>query len=271
MRLLPYRDFCREEGCTEEDCFNWFGKDASSIRCGTRFLILYNEKQSLALRIRFSVAHELGHILLGHHAETDEEKRFDRELYEIQEEEANCFARNLLCPARALEKLFRLYDYHTDRAVNGAMRIVWQSCRRLTDRTNSQLSDTALTERAFLLTPTAAEMRLRTLHADLRLTDSRDDRELLRNIRFTATVRCRECGAPWVPGASACYACGTENTPDARYCLRCGKPTPFERFHAFDIAVQRQERAMARNILALYATRGIYYEWDNGPGQGEPF
>lgn len=436
VRLLPYRDFCREEGCTEEDCFSWFGKDASSIRCGTRFLILYNEKRSPALRIRFSVAHELGHILLGHHAETDEEKRFDRELYELQEEEANCFARNLLCPARALDKLFRLYDYHIDRAVNGAMRIVWQSCRRLTDRTNSQLSDTTLTERAFLLTPTAAEMRLRTLHADLRLTDSRDDRELLQNIRFTATVRCRECGAPWVPGASACYACGTkgrfgfyhaegrteppkgapydtltccvrlcpvcgkydhrsgaryctgcgvnltndcegtasgtgekirrhanppfaryclrcgkptsflrqnlltedgkltlpvapekrtqektdpepfspdclslprqgdricprcgtgnrkwrtdcrvcqcpldntcpvcgtENTPDARYCLRCGEPTPFERFHAFDIAVQRQERAMARNILALYATRGIYYEWDNGPGQGETF
>ena len=95
VRLLPYRDFCREEGCTEEDCFSWFGKDASSIRCGTRFLILYNEKRSPALRIRFSVAHELGHILLGHHAETDEEKRFDRELYELQEEEARLKSQDL--------------------------------------------------------------------------------------------------------------------------------------------------------------------------------
>ena len=54
-----------------------------------RSMILYNDRMPLPT-VRFSVAHELGHILLRHRQNADN--------YDALEREADCFARNLLCP-----------------------------------------------------------------------------------------------------------------------------------------------------------------------------
>ena len=51
-----------------------------------RRIILYNEIKGFEI-IRFTMAHELGHCVLGHISDDDEANK-----------EANCFARNLLCP-----------------------------------------------------------------------------------------------------------------------------------------------------------------------------
>lgn len=56
-----------------------------------RRIILYNDALSEAC-IRFTIAHELGHCVLDHLPK-------DQIDSEISEKEANCFARNLLCPA----------------------------------------------------------------------------------------------------------------------------------------------------------------------------
>lgn len=58
-----------------------------SIQESGQRIIYYNEKMPLGC-IRFTLAHELGHAVLGHQDEDDP----------IAEREANCFARNLLCP-----------------------------------------------------------------------------------------------------------------------------------------------------------------------------
>lgn len=50
-------------------------------------IIYCNENMPLAC-IRFTLAHEIGHAVLGHRDEDDP----------AAEKEANCFARNLLCP-----------------------------------------------------------------------------------------------------------------------------------------------------------------------------
>ena len=66
-----------------------------SIKNGDKRIIYYNEKKALAC-IRFTLAHEIGHAVLNHQNEDDLGA----------EREANCFARNLLCPlpiATALE------------------------------------------------------------------------------------------------------------------------------------------------------------------------
>lgn len=52
-----------------------------------RRVILYNEEMPVGA-IRFTLAHEIGHAVLGHEDEEDPNA----------EKEANCFARNLLCP-----------------------------------------------------------------------------------------------------------------------------------------------------------------------------
>ncbi len=58
-----------------------------SIVRGDKRIILYNEAMPIGC-IRFTIAHEIGHNVLGHRSEKDE----------CAEKEANCFARNLLCP-----------------------------------------------------------------------------------------------------------------------------------------------------------------------------
>lgn len=55
--------------------------------------ILYNEEKGYYTN-RFTIAHEIGHIILGHNADDSVAKR-----------EANCFARNLLCPLPVIDTL----------------------------------------------------------------------------------------------------------------------------------------------------------------------
>lgn len=66
-----------------------------SIKKNGKRIIYYNENLSYPC-IRFTIAHEIAHAVLDHQDEDDA----------VAEKEANCFARNLLCPlpvARAFE------------------------------------------------------------------------------------------------------------------------------------------------------------------------
>jgi hypothetical protein len=60
-----------------------------TVRHGGRYFVLYNDRQGSERRRAFTLAHELGHIMLGHAGE--EEAR--------EEREANAFAASLLAPA----------------------------------------------------------------------------------------------------------------------------------------------------------------------------
>lgn len=73
-----------------------------SIQESGQRIIYYNEKMPFSC-IRFTLAHEIGHAVLGHQSEDDP----------IAEREANCFARNLLCPIPVINelKLSTPYDY----------------------------------------------------------------------------------------------------------------------------------------------------------------
>ncbi len=64
--------------------------DGMTVRYGGQYLVLYREAP--ARRLAFTLAHELGHILLGHAGESPT----------AEEREANAFAASLLCPAAAV-------------------------------------------------------------------------------------------------------------------------------------------------------------------------
>lgn len=74
-------------GTPLEDLFAVSEYGFSIKKKGSR-IIYFNEKMPLAC-IRFTLAHEIGHAILEHQDEDDP----------YAEKEANCFARNLLCPA----------------------------------------------------------------------------------------------------------------------------------------------------------------------------
>lgn len=64
----------------------------------TSYIVLYNERKD-ATTIKFTLAHETGHIVMNH-----------QEDGEIEDKEANCFARNILCPVPVINN-FDLQTY----------------------------------------------------------------------------------------------------------------------------------------------------------------
>ena len=58
-----------------------------------RYIVAYNSQKE-ETSIRFTLAHELGHVVLGH--------TYDGT---VEDKEANCFARNLLCPIPVIKEM----------------------------------------------------------------------------------------------------------------------------------------------------------------------
>lgn len=72
-----------------------------TMKKGGRNYILYNEEKGYYTN-RFTIAHEIGHITLEHKIDNTVSRR-----------EANCFARNLLCPVPVIDELniLNINDY----------------------------------------------------------------------------------------------------------------------------------------------------------------
>lgn len=76
----------------EKDAFTFRMADSKGLN---RYIVCYASRGNQT-RLRFTLAHELGHIVLGHMGKGDREER-----------EADCFASHLLCPRPILEELLR--------------------------------------------------------------------------------------------------------------------------------------------------------------------
>lgn len=107
--LLTYEEMALQNKCTIEDICDCLGTDGYSIYNGTNYTIAYNNKIKSYGRINFTLAHEIGHIVLKHHKDFDVteviKNNFTKDEYKILENEANCFARNFLAPAPLVSKL----------------------------------------------------------------------------------------------------------------------------------------------------------------------
>ena len=84
--LITYGQACFLYGYTLQLLFR-VSEFGFSIIKGNKRIIFYNEAAPMG-SILFTIAHEIGHAVLSH---TDEHDA-------ASEKEANCFARNLLCP-----------------------------------------------------------------------------------------------------------------------------------------------------------------------------
>ena len=92
---------------------------AKSFYDGRNWLIVYDDSRS-TVESRLTVAHELGHILLGHdmkHTLYAYAKEFDKK--PKSEQQADMFALRLLCPACVLWKL----DLHTPEEIARYCRV----------------------------------------------------------------------------------------------------------------------------------------------------
>lgn len=90
--------------------------------------IIYDNNQSNQ-RNRFTIAHELGHIFLGHLTKQENQYRtFTKNT--IEEQQANVFARSLLCPACVLHEL----KAHTAEEIASLCDVSLESARIRAER-----------------------------------------------------------------------------------------------------------------------------------------
>ncbi len=95
------------------------GESGLSFRAGKQWFIIYDDTQSVG-RCRFTVAHELGHILLGHTIEGGYVARASLIGTKPEiEKEADMFAARILCPACVLWAL----NLHTAEEIAAACNV----------------------------------------------------------------------------------------------------------------------------------------------------
>ena len=97
VRFASFSEFCRETGVDRAHFLSADNKspEGLSLSKGRQYLILYDEGVKNPCRLLFTLAHELGHIMLGH---TDAETPY-------AEREADYFAASLLAPTVVLRYL----------------------------------------------------------------------------------------------------------------------------------------------------------------------
>lgn len=90
VRVHTFSESASRLGITVEDFTTEYSESDTGFTVydtqNQRWLMFYNDTKC-ETTIRFTVAHELGHIILKHTKDTS-----------IADREANCFARNILCP-----------------------------------------------------------------------------------------------------------------------------------------------------------------------------
>lgn len=114
-RIVSYSTHMKKFSLTEEETISYFGSDEGCTIYNPlkdRYIIFYNDLDSyfkVPERIRWTLAHELGHVLLEHHKLSDKTKIFRSTLsddeYSWMETEANRFASLLLANPIILDRL----------------------------------------------------------------------------------------------------------------------------------------------------------------------
>lgn len=226
---------------------------------GSLWRIFY-ERNGLEARVRFTLMHEMGHILLGHHQQlnTDAlEGPGSDPRYAAADAQADAFSINALAPAPAVRRLLRKHGIFRDG--DPAPETEEADAAFLRDLGTTPDPEVLL-KTAFGLSGTAARRRLEELPADLaiwkgldpdlwRTAESIPHRSgwycsVCRTRRRSASLYCPGCGThhsyeyrdfgKFSPPAAGlrengqfafCSVCGNTRYPeDAVYCPVCGCP-----------------------------------------------
>lgn len=104
LHIQKYTVFAKERYLTLNEVFHFANSEEGCLwmRTDGTYLILYNDTIDNTGRVRFTLAHELGHYVLKHNEKTGKtllsRYSLSDEEYDLFEKEANYFAKRLLAP-----------------------------------------------------------------------------------------------------------------------------------------------------------------------------
>ena len=127
IKLVPYSTYAKDLNLTKEEFLECFASDdgfSVFSKSKNKYIIFFNDFiDNSKQRMRWTAAHELGHILCKHHLlKTD--KLTSDELYTFKEREANYFASMLLSHSKVLNEINLLssrdIEYYCDLSSSAA-------------------------------------------------------------------------------------------------------------------------------------------------------
>lgn len=135
LKIKTYSWFGKKRGMTYEEVCDFANSNEGCCyyeKLKDRYLILYNETVENKGRIRWTIAHELGHFMLKHNEVSNRSvvgrSNLSNEEYDVYEKEANCFARTLLAPPTVIVNLGRItvedISYLCEVSFNAASNII---------------------------------------------------------------------------------------------------------------------------------------------------
>ncbi len=114
VKLMTFAEFSQNTRTLYFQIPIIFGsEEAFHVRSGDKAIIIYNESLPMN-RLRFTLAHEYGHFVMGHTG-INLNKKFTRNDYyrrKSEEFEANCFASCLLFPLHIRYRYFNYLDMY---------------------------------------------------------------------------------------------------------------------------------------------------------------
>lgn len=221
IQVRTYSEYMERGNLTLEECKSCLSSaQGTTMRNGqyNQFIIFYNDHKDKNIN-RFTIAHELGHILLGHFDEQSasilSKTEIKPDLYTVFENEANCFARNLLSPAYHAWKVLDNHGYKFQLNPEAGAK-TWMKVGETSLTTNLKTHFDAedLLEKAFNISPPAARVRLGTLSWDQNQytyhgVDWRIGKDIQHSVQWN------------------CISCHTVRSPQANYCTECGRKGRF--------------------------------------------
>ena len=235
IRLQTYRQYMEERHRTLKQTVADFESELGTCLFDpttNRYLIYYNSSLSREL-CRFTLAHELGHILLEHHIEAHtnllSRSFLPKKVYKAFEREAEVFARNLLSPALLAKKL-RMITHHNNvvDAFAEAFTITKSAAQVRSDKIKTDMAyytDSALqyAERIRMQYQPMCKNCNHRVPMKTKFCPFCGSNEIRYSLTYDATpIITSEAQAKAV---CRCPRCGNkEILPDANYCIICGLP-----------------------------------------------
>lgn len=127
------------KGFSLSDIYNAYNSEEGAVlQSDDSYCIVYNDVNRNSQRIRFTIAHEIGHIVLGHLEFNDCLCRLGENEYEVLEKEANQFASQLLSPEPIIHDILQKSHKISSIQIQSIFDISFQSANCVVDRLNSR-------------------------------------------------------------------------------------------------------------------------------------
>ncbi|MEG1942213.1 MAG: ImmA/IrrE family metallo-endopeptidase [Angelakisella sp.] len=121
VSVFTYAQYAATVGCTVADVARRYGNDGFTQQIGDKTVVFYYESGNMR-RTRWTIAHELGHVLLGHLSGQGGE---DADI------EADALAAELLCPSAVAAACVCYYPCELSRLCDISLSAAYRRAREL--------------------------------------------------------------------------------------------------------------------------------------------